>query len=524
MARNQKLADCRHLDVVEHLKTLPADFATRESPIVRKYESGVIAYWREGDRVVWHEMALDEVPAFLGQQETSSDAVDLLVSDVRSRFDGLLPQLLQEVSELDADMDSIERALRDSCLSSGLVGLKAMLEKVDKGLEAPMCEACGKRYVRHRRSGKTFMTRLGPVHVERTYFRCPSCGNGVYLLDRKIGAEGDSFTAGGASMIARAVSEKSFAAAADMIEEMTGVRPAESTLQRRATAIGRLAERFESEVGDGEAVSADRAYLSIDGTGVPMRPSEVAGVKGKQLDGSARTAEAKIAAVYTALGLDAQTGEPKKDAGSTMVSVAIDSAAAIGGVSSRSDFAKRLVRLLDQTGLRDGKEVVVISDGAPWIRNVCEELLSEQRVTYVLDFWHALEYAGAALRALKFTDAECAQCRADIRDLLKDGRVHDVIAWLEPYRAQDQAVATCIDYYKRNQDRMRYDEYIKRGIQIGSGVIESLGRQIVGERLKKAGSHWSKAGANRILAIKSCLYNNRWSDFLKWKRNLAIAA
>ncbi len=84
-------------------------------------------------------------------------------------------------------------------------------------------------------------------------------------------------------------------------------------------------------------------------------------------------------------------------------------------------------------------------------------------------------------------------------------------------------MAACIDYFRKNRDRMRYDEYISRGIQAGSGVVESPGRQIVGKRLKQPGSHWTKIGANHLLAIKSCLQNNRWADFLDWKANLAVA-
>ena len=70
---------------------------------------------------------------------------------------------------------------------------------------------------------------------------------------------------------------------------------------------------------------------------------------------------------------------------------------------------------------------------------------------------------------------------------------------------------------------MLYDECIGRGIQIGSGVVESLRRQLVGKRLKQPASHWSNAGANRLLAIRSCLHNNRWADFLDRKANLAVA-
>ena len=61
---------------------------------------------------------------------------------------------------------------------------------------------------------------------------------------------------------------------------------------------------------------------------------------------------------------------------------------------------------------------------------------------------------------------------------LKAGRVHDVIAGLEPHRERDPDVAASIDYLRKNQDRMQYDEYINRGILVRSGVVESLGARI----------------------------------------------
>ena len=40
-------------------------------------------------------------------------------------------------------------------------------------------------------------------------------------------------------------------------------------------------------------------WVSVDGTGVPARPEELVGRAGKQPDGSARTREVKLAAVFT---------------------------------------------------------------------------------------------------------------------------------------------------------------------------------------------------------------------------------
>ena len=54
---------------------------------------------------------------------------------------------------------------------------------------------------------------------------------------------------------------------------------------------------------------------------------------------------------------------------------------------------------------------------------------------------------------------------------------------------------TFIRYCKTNRDRMHYDLYRKLGLPVGSGAVESACKQIVSSRFKRAGCHWSKAGA-----------------------------
>ena len=89
-----------------------------------------------------------------------------------------------------------------------------------------------------------------------------------------------------------------------------------------------------------EPSDARTLYLGLDGTGVPVRKAETAGRKGKQPDGSARTREAKIVAVWSAETLD-RDGRPAREAG-------------------RRCFASAPRR-------------VVLGDGAAWIWNWADE-------------------------------------------------------------------------------------------------------------------------------------------------------
>ena len=99
-----------------------------------------------------------------------------------------------------------------------------------------------------------------------------------------------------------------------------------------------------------------------------------------------------------------------------------------------------------------------------------------------------------------------------------------VIAALKPYRDRSEDVTACICCYESNRDRMGYDLCRTRGLPVGFGIVESACNCIVGNRLKGAGRHWSKAEANAVLAIKCYFENMRWPDFLEWKACRAAAA
>jgi len=467
------------------------------------------------------EVRSRDVPS-VGQSVPSMAAFE---AAALSGFATLVPKLEDELGGREvADLDGIEIAIRDVTHSGGAAMYKSLLERVDAGLPTPDCPTCGKPMERHRRSGKSFASRLGPVEVERIHCLCRGCGSGFFPLDRALGLEGQTATPGAASIVADAVVSDSFDEASRKLRNLAGVKVPATTLRRWVGELGEDVQRFEREVVEEGRPGAERVYVEADGTGVPVRRSETEGIRGRQEDGSARTREAKVIVTFTAEGTHPETGEPTKDRDSDVVSALIDSAAAVGGVSRASGFAGRLDRQLCRDGVYGAGEVVLISDGAAWITNVADELLAGMRKTYILDVFHALEYASAAVRALVGCDDAHRTRLADLKARLLDGDVARVIADLRPHRDRNGDVARCIDYFEANRERMRYDEYRARGMQIGSGQIESCCKQMVATRFKRSGCRWSVRGANALLALKTCWRNLQWEQFALWKARRVAAA
>ena len=78
----------------------------------------------------------------------------------------------------------------------------------------------------------------------------------------------------------------------------------------------------------------------------------------------------------------------------------------------------------------------------------------------------------------------------------------------------------CEEYFENNVHRMEYPEYQAEGWQIGSGVVESACKTVVGQRLKGAGMRWGEAGAHALCHVRA-LYRSekgQWEAF--WSGDL----
>ena len=58
-----------------------------------------------------------------------------------------------------------------------------------------------------------------------------------------------------------------------------------------------------------------------------------------------------------------------------------------------------------------------------------------------------------------------------------------------------------------------YDEYLAKGYPIASGVIEGACRHLVKDRMERAGMHWTIAGAQAMLDVRSVHLSGQWEAF-----------
>ena len=244
------------------------------------------------------------------------------------------------------------------------------------------------------------------------------------------------------------------------------------------------------------------------------RPSETAGRAGRD-GGRADTREAKVGALWLTEP-DGGGGRRTVD-GSVRYFAAVESAE--DDEEGDSPVARRLRRELAAAGHAPGDVGVCIGDGAEWLRRLFGEWFPD--AVAIIDFFHAAEYLWAAAGARYGPGSDLAKrwgtrlCR-----LLKAGRADKVLAALR--KASGAECGKAAGYIEKRRDRMRYDEYLARGLPIGSGRAEAACKTVVGRRLKCTGMRWSVDGANPVLWVRCARLSGWFDDY--WDERLRQAA
>jgi hypothetical protein len=380
--------------------------------------------------------------------------------------------------------------------------------------------SCGKvaRYVDRR--SKTFQTVLGEMTLERAYYHCAGCQSGFCPRDRALGMEDASLSPAVTRMTGLAAAMVSFKEADELMRELAGVPVGAKQVERTAEALGCEISMDERSVVEPSVPCAPTMYLGMDGTGVPMRESELEGRQGKQPDGSSKTREVKLVTVWSAEGRDDE-GIPVRDPGSVTYSAAIESAATGNSDAVLCEFGKRVDREACRRGFDRARRRVVLGDGAVWIWNLADELFPG--AVQIVDLYHAKGHLSDVSKAIYGAGSDLAAHWAKQRqDELDDGKLDAVLAALRAHAAVNDKARKCVDYVTRNRDRMRYPEFRAQGLCTSTGVVEAGCKVAIGTRLKRAGMHWTVAGADAIIALRCCKLSGRFEDF--WERRASNAS
>jgi hypothetical protein len=421
----------------------------------------------------------------------------------------------------DWDFEAVEMAARRRAMR---VAARAVARRINADtsdhIGPTLLCACGKPARYAGRRGKTFESVLGPLPLERAYYHCASCDAGFCPRDRALGTEGDSLSPGVLRMVGRVGAMVSFEEGHELLHELAGVEVLTKHVERAAEALGREIakdERLVVEPLAEDEPTPPTLYLGMDGTGVPMRASELQGRTGKQPDGSSKTREVKLVTVWSAEGRDDE-GTPVRDAGSVTYSAAIESAAQRDTDAVPSEFAARVLREAARRGFERAPRQAVLGDGAKWIWNLATEHLPD--AIQIVDRFHAKQHLSDVSKSIYGAGSDLAKDWAHQRhDELDAGDTEAILCALRVHSPKDEEARKCVDYIDDNRARMRYPEFHAAGLCTSTGVVEAGCNVAIGTRLKRPGMHWTAAGADAIIALRCCKLSGRFEGF--WERRSA---
>ncbi len=277
---------------------------------------------------------------------------------------------------------------------------------------------CGQRMRSRGRRGKGLLTALGRVPFARSFYQCLPCSQGRFPDDERWDIVNTTYSPGVRRLMARAGRQSHFAQAAEDLRCYAGLSVEAREVERVAEAVGQQVERWRAAEQE-RVLQALRApapaaageakfYISFDGTGVPVRQSELIGRRGKQADGSARTREAKLGGVFTPVGLD-PAGYPQRDPHSTTY---------VGAIESSTLFGWRLYAEARRRGLEQAQTVVALTDGARYNHTIIPTHFPQ--ALHIVDLFHAYEHLTALAQILWGQEAKAPKTW---RDCLQAGDI-----------------------------------------------------------------------------------------------------
>ena len=385
-------------------------------------------------------------------------------------------------------------------------------------------EVEGKVYRRGIRSSETYLTAAGRVVVERHLYQpVEEKGRAICPLELRSGIIAGYFTPRAARQGAFVMAHLTPGESEDLFGEIGNMQPSRSTLDRLTKALSPHWEEqrvvWEAQIRQTETVpvAAKVIALSVDGVMSPIRGAdkhEKAQQPGKHASGPTGYKEVGCGTV-TLYDQEAERLQTIRYARMPE--------------SKKEILQQQLTtEMASILALSPDLQRVHLADGAKdnWrLMNDIEAQLPapSQAPVEIVDYYHACDHLKNGCDAAW---GESTQASKDYFERLKtwlkeaaDGaeRVIRVLRFQASLASGNKRkrLEAELTYFRNQQPRMHYSEYLRMNLPIASGVMEASCKTLVTQRLKRSGMTWTNPGGQAILTLRSLIQSNRWHS--AWK-------
>jgi len=406
----------------------------------------------------------------------------------------------------------------------GAQALGQYLEAQDEQIQAQevVC-ACGEGMTYQCKRQATIVSVFGRVSYGRGYYLCEYCHARQSPLDGRMGIEAGQVTAGLAELLALAGVEIAFEEASRWLEHYLLFRVSDNTLRKETERFGELQEAQEEEWKQNSqdekwlqhrqrelGKQPGRLYGSLDGVMAPLigewrelkniawyRVEQVRSYQKRRRHAKRVGEQNDLQAQDINYHCDFQTGEE----------------------FSELFWASACQRQADLY-----EELIFVCDGAVWIWKLIERHFPH--AVQIVDWYHASEYLPPIAEAAFSPGTEQYHAWLEnARTLLWEGQIANLIQACQRLASQaTTAVHKAITYFTNNQKRMDYARFRQQGYFIGSGTVESGGKQISSLRLKRAGARWTETGALLTAKARAAWLSGTWQTLAARRAALSFVS
>jgi hypothetical protein len=451
----------------------------------------------------------------------------IALADLIVFFGQVVKRIFEAVGKFGEQYDarSLEAYVEEQMKSVGAVILETAWRMRMKGRPVPRNLPCTCGHVKHGMGKRPVTVRgiVGPLELdERYYYYCDQCQAAEFVGDELRGAS--EYTQLAEERMALAGKDGAYAKSAALLERLGIIRVAGSTIRKVCVRLGRrirakvdheaaqqhMMELKSEEQPEGLAIGVDGTMLGRIDLQHRQRRSRKTGrkVRGKRAL-KHFFHEVKTLVVFN---FDPLGQAVRKTFHATQARV--------------EEFRDKVALEAKKRGAATARTLIFLGDGAPWIWKTATDLFP--KAIQILDWYHAVEHLWAVGRVRFGNDEKMLWAWIESRKSeLWDAQLDRVIEALrtvsQEMGAPDQSLSQkarerdprwiahrAIGYFDDNRSRMDYPRYRAENLPIGSGVIESSCKHVVGDRLKRSGMRWDEEGAEDLLALRCLDLNQRW--------------
>ena len=364
---------------------------------------------------------------------------------------------------------------------------------------APACTTCKKTMAFKQMRPMELRTCLTgvPQTVQSPYWQCRDCHRGAMGLRLAMDPQRDGITQELRELAAIAGVNSPFEEASDkLLRRMAG-------LSMRADKVYGICQ----EIGNALMPKMETGQL---GETRKLRPNEVLYVLGDggmlQHDGGWK--EAKLFIVLPSMARS-EVSRDRRQLTERQIIATMKSADKCGPMLWEA-VRKWLPKDEDGNAIINGN-VAFLSDGSEWLNGLCEEWLPGARK--ILDWYHASEHVAETARVLfadETDDQKAFEWREHKMELLRSGAVSEALGELLIETSlpglgaeSKEQLPVLRGYLVKRRVQTEHPAARSRGLDIGSGVIESGVGHVMQQRMKRSGIRRSHAGSPPMLALRA---------------------